>query len=1372
MTSIQATINSESAFGAAAKRIDIWHEGGGIGRWELMLDNISGASQILSTNLVASVLGINGTVLMKGYVDDVLPEVKDESAIFSKYVKVTGRNYGRDLANLFLIYNYTAIKFDDLVDNALLIASSEITYTSPHTAPVIDLNFNKSFLQTGFVEAAQRLGYDFIVDNAKALTLWPLASAPSSGVLLKSVVGAADNNILLINPETKAGVDIRNYIRLDAGTLNDHYTEGNAIDFSHVNCTVDDDSSVFIAGTSSIKATITSEDWAILYLQFPNYNHQDLDFSEIDESGTIYFVSDHSVGVDPNAPNVQIYLKDDAGNEITKKQHITAYSSWQKIDFKIGIAAEIGSGSAIREWMFLTGSSFTWRIKRIGIRIFPDDWVSNNHVWIDGLKLGGVDVWACAQDIPGSQATYGRRMIPINRTDVKSQVQLQAIADNELANRKDPIYKLNLTCTLQTGLLYAGYLVDVLAPTAYIGYGSTPVVYRILSIHHAGEPGANLCKWHDAITELELILHDGGVGADPTRFKLASSPQVAINTRYDSRLRVLEGSLTGSGSIVGGGGGGGAPDWMNVPFIKVLGNAFFEDLTQLECTCPTYTWAQLEPYLWGFNEAHEWTPDALTLPLGDSYLRFKDDTVEHEYYIDAGIIFTEMAPNDPTLFLSQHLIVKKDVSCVALTAHQGVIALGSGWQAETDMPQILCSHATEAYGTRDVLEIYKSTSASPWKALGKIKVDTLYADTLKKVNGDAWTFPWDGGIVTGNIIIEKATPILQLKNTSGNPELHFNDGANLCKIYGSTTGEKHLRVDVPLVCEVNLACNNLLVEVATGTAPIAVNSTTLCANLHADNSDHFDGHHWSDVPAAYITSVNSPLSVSSGVLSIAQASTSVNGYLSSTDWNTFNNKLGSVPTITYGMTDFADQLLRTDSSPTFLTVNTPQINFPTAGALTIKRIDGVTKLVLGNDGKLTTFGEFSSGGVASFTNALTARTKAYIIPYFYAYYGTEWHPYHFDGTNHHYPTFPTSPQPATQIPANCIKFTDSTTDQSNYLFIIHITDYLTNDNVLCWDNSMMIQKDLSVGGFVSSNQGVLALGHGMNNYGDRPRIWLTHSGVADPAGGYFDTLYLTKFDGVTLGNLKCGNVGLDGSLVFGAGNGTTIISNDLVVHGSLIDINNATPALDLNLANGDLRVSLGFNGTTTWLNAYNGAGHLTIATYNNQDIILAAGGLKVPTGAGNVRIWGGKHLQPQEANTCMIGDSTLYFYAMYSNWYYGKNNSLFGCERSKSGEEWAHEFSMREQAEEYLTHEITKTKYHVEYDVETKDKIVCTCGKSVSAPCPEHVEEWNDKYTVNTGKMVQASSFLTLELDAEVTRLHVEVEDLRSQIESLKKAPN
>lgn len=47
---------------------------------------------------------------------------------------------------------------------------------------------------------------------------------------------------------------------------------------------------------------------------------------------------------------------------------------------------------------------------------------------------------------------------------------------------------------------------------------------------------------------------------------------------------------------------------------------------------------------------------------------------------------------------------------------------------------------------------------------------------------------------------------------------------------------------------------------------------------------------WDTAYTNRITSASAPLSISSNAISISQATTSTNGYLSSTDWNTFNNK--------------------------------------------------------------------------------------------------------------------------------------------------------------------------------------------------------------------------------------------------------------------------------------------------------------------------------------------------------------------------------------------------------------------------------------------------------------------------------------------------
>ena len=47
---------------------------------------------------------------------------------------------------------------------------------------------------------------------------------------------------------------------------------------------------------------------------------------------------------------------------------------------------------------------------------------------------------------------------------------------------------------------------------------------------------------------------------------------------------------------------------------------------------------------------------------------------------------------------------------------------------------------------------------------------------------------------------------------------------------------------------------------------------------------------WNTAYNERISSASAPLAISSNALSISQATASVNGYLSSTDWTTFNNK--------------------------------------------------------------------------------------------------------------------------------------------------------------------------------------------------------------------------------------------------------------------------------------------------------------------------------------------------------------------------------------------------------------------------------------------------------------------------------------------------
>jgi hypothetical protein len=82
---------------------------------------------------------------------------------------------------------------------------------------------------------------------------------------------------------------------------------------------------------------------------------------------------------------------------------------------------------------------------------------------------------------------------------------------------------------------------------------------------------------------------------------------------------------------------------------------------------------------------------------------------------------------------------------------------------------------------------------------------------------------------------------------------------------------------------------------------VGIGTTTPGTKLSVAGAGYFmggiifgDGTTQNTAAANYINSVSSPLTVTAGNLSIPQASSVSNGYLASTDWNTFNNKQAAI----------------------------------------------------------------------------------------------------------------------------------------------------------------------------------------------------------------------------------------------------------------------------------------------------------------------------------------------------------------------------------------------------------------------------------------------------------------------------------------------
>jgi len=181
-----------------------------------------------------------------------------------------------------------------------------------------------------------------------------------------------------------------------------------------------------------------------------------------------------------------------------------------------------------------------------------------------------------------------------------------------------------------------------------------------------------------------------------------------------------------------------------------------------------------------------------------------------------------------------------------------------------------------------------------------------------------------------------ATPAISMAaaNTSTNGYLTSTDW-NTFNNKGSGT-----------VTAVSVVSANGFAGTSSGGATPALTLTTSITGLTYGNGT-----------ALAAATVSAPLAYSAGTLAITQATTSTNGYLSSTDWNTFNNKgsgtvtsvTGTAPVVSSGGTTPAISMAAANGSTNGYLTSTDWTTFNNKGSGTVTSVAALTLGTTGTD---------------------------------------------------------------------------------------------------------------------------------------------------------------------------------------------------------------------------------------------------------------------------------------------------------------------------------------------------------------------------------------------------------------------------------------
>ena len=519
-------------------RLDMWRESYLIGRWAVIIDNNANQcwGKFVPDKTETVEFKIDGISLMKGYTDDSLPEGLPHGSD-RQLIRVTGRDYSRDLALLFHTEDYSdgLSQIDNIIDDALTDTSSEITLAGAAT-PTEPYVADRTYLKDLVRDLTERNDYLYYVQDNKAMNLFAIGSAPASGVTLKSVAAASDNNVLRLYPiGEKRGFGIWNYIHVKGDSLKDHWTdEANRTDWTAgAGVTIANETTHVLYGLTSFEVSRAGVGIYTFYIDFPRFDQATLDFSNIGEENCYFYVFNNSINVsfrlrprleDSNGTIIEYYSFPPVAGDPGYTDELPY--RYIKVSFPVGIDLPIKAALTNGYWWYIAGAAFDWSdIVKLHFTSVAN--FAAGNMKFDGLTMP-LEILSIEEDA-ASQASYGKRMLPLSRPDLTTQAELDQYALNMKNHLKDPMETVKALIIGNTNIQYAGETVSVNVP------GISTVTYRIQRLHHMY--GENVHPNYTHVTELDLIKQTN----EPYYQALRTyDQQRADQLRNMERLNILE----------------------------------------------------------------------------------------------------------------------------------------------------------------------------------------------------------------------------------------------------------------------------------------------------------------------------------------------------------------------------------------------------------------------------------------------------------------------------------------------------------------------------------------------------------------------------------------------------------------------------------------------------------------------------------------------------------------------------------------------------------------------------------------------------------------------------------------------------------------